>query len=159
MGLACASRRVACLVVAAGIVLKQRRSGDKIFALAVFEYHSDKRDIETTWNRHRFGHFDGASALKLASFFTVCLFTRCNEIRAEISANPPLVCLRQERVYHLSTELSKNASLSLYAARDSLDANEISNEVSPSIPLVLDSTESAIRRTSKARRSKKGSRK
>lgn len=63
----------------------------------------------------------------------------------------------EERVYHLSTELSRgNASRD----RDQLEANEISNELAPGLGLgdIRDSTESAIRRTSKARRSKKGSR-
>lgn len=71
-------------------------------------------------------------------------------------------------MYHLSTELSRNASHSKEAAVASVDGNDISNDLNPSLGggqggslggSGYDSTESAVRRTSKARRSKKGSRK
>ncbi|XP_034234084.1 spondin-2-like isoform X2 [Thrips palmi] len=73
----------------------------------------------------------------------------------------------KERVYHLSAELSRNASRGRDAVHAVVDGNDISNDLSPSLGAslggglggsVFDSTESAIRRTSKARRSKKGSR-
>lgn len=67
----------------------------------------------------------------------------------------------KERVYHLSTELPRsNTSRERPGDRDPLDGNEISNDLGPGTTMGLDSTESAVilRRTSKARRSRKGSR-